>query len=184
MRKKFIVFVLFLLLFSIKGIYAERGSVFLFAGNQWISDKNIQDIYGINFLRYGGELNVNVFKSLGFFLKFSHQSQYGRTTYFKEETYIEMNPIFYGVKFGNRFFFKLGFLNMRFEEKTKFSDYKDSTSGNYFGGGIRIPIIGPVSFGLEIGYAKADYTFKNSAGEEITLKLGGPSTEAGIIIRL
>ncbi len=183
MRRKLLVLFFIFMIFMFKSVYAERGSVFLFAGNQWIADKNIREIYGINFLRYGGEINVNVFKSIGFFFKFSHQSQYGRTTYFKEETYIEMNPIFYGIKIGNRFFFKLGFMNMKFEEKTPISDYKDSTSGNYFGGGIRIPIVGPVSFGFELGYAKADYTFENSAGETITLKLGGPSTEAGIVIR-
>ncbi len=183
MKNKKIILLLISLMFFLNFIYAERGSVVIFAGNQWISDENIREIYGINFLRYGGELNINVFKSFGFFLKLSHQSQYGRTTYFKEETYIEMNPVFYGIKFGNRFFIKAGFLNMRFQEKSDISDYKDSTGGTYFGGGLRIPIIAPVSFSIEFGYAKADYSFKNSEGVETTIKLGGVSTDAGIVIR-
>ncbi len=181
--KKRIIFLLIFLSFVAVG-FAERGSIIFFGGNQWVSDKNIQDIYGINFLRYGAELNINAFKSLGFFLKFSHQSQYGKTTFTKEETYIEMNPIIYGIKFGNRFFIKAGMLNMRFQEKNPapMSDFKDSTSGYYLGGGARLKIIGPIHMQFEVAYTKADYTVKYNDEESSLLKLGGISTDIGIAI--
>ena len=181
--KKKISFILTILLIISMG-YAERGSVILFGGNQWVTDKDIQDIYGINFLRYGAELNVNGFKSFGFFLKFSHQSQYGKTTYTNEETFIEMDPIIYGVKFGNRFFIKAGFLNMRFQEKNPapMENFKDSTSGYYFGGGARLRIIGPINFQFEIAYTKADYTINFDDNTSSLIKLGGVSTDVGIAI--
>jgi hypothetical protein len=182
MRKKIIFVLVFLFIMSLG--YSERGSIIFFGGNQWVSDKNIQDIYGINFLRYGGELNINGYKSLGFFLKFSHQSQYGKTSYTKEETFIEMNPIIYGIKFGNQFFVKVGMMNMRFQEKNPapMEDFKDSTSGYYMGGGGRLKVIGPIHLQFEIAYTKGDYTIKFDDGTSSTIKLGGISTDVGFAI--
>ncbi len=181
--KKKIVFIL-AFLFIVSAGYSERGSIFLFGGNQWVSDKDIQDIYGINFLRYGVEINIDGFKSLGFFLKFSHQSQYGKTTYTKEETFVEMNPIIYGIKFGSRLFVKIGMMNMRFQEKNPapMVDFKDSTSGYYIGGGGRLKIIGPINLQFELAYTKSDYTIKFNDGTSSTIKLGGISTDVGFTI--
>ncbi len=180
MKRKF--FAVILILFSVN-LFSGYGSISFYFGNHWISDENIQDIYGINFARYGSEIFVNAFMGTGFFFEYTYMRQFGKTTYFKEETSITLKPKIIGFMVNKGIFVKLGMAFMSFKEEAPIGDFEDSVSGMYYSIGYMGRIYSLLNFRFSLNYLSATYEHRYEDGETATLKLGGISTDIGFALR-
>ncbi len=180
--KRRIVFIALVFAFTSFG-FSSYGSISFYFGNHWIADKNIQDVYGINFARYGGEVYVNGFMGLGGFVEYNYMRQFGKTSYFKEETQITLKPLIVGIMINRGIFIKVGKAFVSFKETSPIGDFEDDVSGWYYSLGYMGRIISILHFRVSVNYMSADYHHVYEDGEEIVIQLGGFSTDVGIGLR-
>jgi len=121
------------------------------------SDKDFLDIYGGG-PRYGGELDIHLWKGLDVWLGGSYFSQEGELTFTKEKTELQIIPIGAGLKYRwtkgvIRFYTAAGLSSFQYKESNPIGEVSKSRVGLTAEMGSYVKIAGGLLVDVFLGYS-------------------------------
>ncbi|UCE40531.1 MAG: hypothetical protein JSV17_13900 [Candidatus Aminicenantes bacterium] len=143
------------------------------------TEKMFKDIYGGG-MSYGGELNINIIKGLTIWVGADYFKKKGKLTFTKEETELQIFPIYGGLKYifpGQWImpYLGVGVGYFQYKESNPIGKVKEGEIGYVAQAGFLLRLFDPVIVDFQAGYNVC-----KTKPQEIEVDIGGLKAAVGL----
>jgi hypothetical protein len=143
------------------------------------TEQAFKDIYSGG-MSYGGEINIDIHNGLSLWVGAEYFSKKGMLTFTKEETEIQIIPIYGGIKYifpGKKInpYVGIGVGYYQYKESNPIGEVKEGKIGYVAQAGLLLRLSGPVLVDLQVGYNMCKIK-----PQEIEANIGGLKAGIGL----
>jgi opacity protein-like surface antigen len=143
------------------------------------TEQAFKDIYGSG-MSYGGEFDINIFDGLAIWIGAEYFTKKGELTFTKEETELQITPIYGGLKYifpgrGIMPYLGAGVGYFQYKETNPIGTVKEGKIGFVTQAGLLVRLLGPVLVDFQVGYNMCKIK-----PQEIEAQIGGLKAGVGL----